>query len=92
MALISGVGHLATDQDLLKAEEGRKRLENGVVEITLPLTRQDIADMAGTVMETAIRTLSKFQKQHRFITVSAEPDVDKNVCIKNEQTKTRKIA
>ena len=28
-----------------------------------PLSRQDIADMAGTVLETAIRTLSKFQKQ-----------------------------
>ncbi len=35
----------------------------GAVRISLPLSRQDIADMAGTVVETAIRTLSKFQKQ-----------------------------
>jgi CRP-like cAMP-binding protein len=35
----------------------------GAVRITIPLSRQDIADMAGTVIETAIRTMSKFQKQ-----------------------------
>jgi CRP/FNR family transcriptional regulator len=35
----------------------------GAVRITVLLSRQDIADMAGTVIETAIRTLSKFQKQ-----------------------------
>jgi CRP/FNR family transcriptional regulator len=35
----------------------------GAVRITVPLSRQDIADMAGTVIETAIRTMSKFQKQ-----------------------------
>jgi len=35
--------------------------EDGVV-IELPLTRQDIAEMAGTTVETAIRTLSKFRK------------------------------
>jgi CRP-like cAMP-binding protein len=35
----------------------------GAVRINLPLSRQDIADMAGTVIETAIRTLSKFQRQ-----------------------------
>ncbi len=48
---------------LRMASTAGKRLDNGAVEITLPLSRQDIADMAGTVMETAIRTLSKFQKQ-----------------------------
>ena len=48
---------------LRMASTAGKRLENGAVEITLPLSRQDIADMAGTVMETAIRTLSKFQRQ-----------------------------
>jgi CRP-like cAMP-binding protein len=48
---------------LRMASTAGKRLEDGAVEITLPLSRQDIADMAGTVMETAIRTLSKFQKQ-----------------------------
>jgi CRP-like cAMP-binding protein len=35
----------------------------GAVRITIPLSRQDIADMAGTVIETAIRAMSKFQKQ-----------------------------
>ena len=35
----------------------------GAVRITVPLSRQDIADMAGTVLETAIRAMSKFQKQ-----------------------------
>lgn len=35
----------------------------GAVRITVPLSRQDIADMAGTVIETAIRAMSKFQKQ-----------------------------
>jgi CRP-like cAMP-binding protein len=40
-----------------------ERLADGSVRITVPLSRQDIADMAGTVVETAIRTMSKFQKQ-----------------------------
>jgi CRP/FNR family transcriptional regulator, nitrogen oxide reductase regulator len=40
-----------------------ERLEDGSVRLTAPLSRQDIADMAGTVVETAIRTMSKFQKQ-----------------------------
>ena len=35
----------------------------GAVRINLSLSRQDIADMAGTVIETAIRTLSGFQRQ-----------------------------
>lgn len=35
--------------------------EDGIV-IELLLTRQDIADMAGTTVETAIRTMSKFRK------------------------------
>jgi CRP/FNR family transcriptional regulator len=36
--------------------------EDGIV-IELPLTRQDIAEMAGTTVETTIRTLSKFRKK-----------------------------
>jgi len=36
--------------------------EEGIV-IELPLTRQDIAEMAGTTVETAIRTMSKFRKR-----------------------------
>jgi CRP-like cAMP-binding protein len=31
-------------------------------EIELPLTRQDIADMAGTTVETAIRVINRFKK------------------------------
>ena len=48
---------------LRMASASGERLEGGAVRITVPLSRQDIADMAGTVLETAIRTLSKFQKQ-----------------------------
>jgi CRP/FNR family transcriptional regulator, nitrogen oxide reductase regulator len=40
-----------------------ERLPDGSVRISVPLSRQDIADMAGTVVETAIRTMSKFQKE-----------------------------
>jgi CRP/FNR family transcriptional regulator len=45
------------------ANTAGERLEDGSVRISVPLSRQDIADMAGTVIETAIRALSKFQKQ-----------------------------
>ncbi|MCC7362134.1 MAG: Crp/Fnr family transcriptional regulator [Anaerolineales bacterium] len=31
--------------------------------LTIPLSRQDLADMAGTTLETAIRTLSRFSAQ-----------------------------
>ena len=48
---------------LRMASTAGERLQDGSVRISVPLTRQDIADMAGTVIETAIRTLSKFQKQ-----------------------------
>jgi CRP-like cAMP-binding protein len=48
---------------LRMASASGERLEGGAVRITVALSRQDIADMAGTVIETAIRTLSKFQKQ-----------------------------
>lgn len=34
----------------------------GSVLISVPLTRQEIADLSGTTIETAIRTMSKFQK------------------------------
>ena len=33
------------------------------VTIEMPLTRQDVADMTGTTVETAIRTMSKFRQQ-----------------------------
>jgi len=45
------------------ASTAGERTAEGAVRITIPLSRQEIADMAGTVLETAIRTVSKFQKQ-----------------------------
>jgi CRP-like cAMP-binding protein len=48
---------------LRMANTAGERMPGGAVRITVPLTRQDIADMAGTVVETAIRTMSKFQKE-----------------------------
>lgn len=45
------------------ASTAGERTPEGAVRITVPLSRQEIADMAGTVLETAIRTVSKFQKQ-----------------------------
>lgn len=38
------------------------RENGGAILIDLQLGRQDIADMAGTTIETAIRTMSRFQK------------------------------
>ncbi|MBN1136256.1 MAG: Crp/Fnr family transcriptional regulator [Anaerolineae bacterium] len=45
------------------ASTAGERAANGAVRITVPLSRQEIADMAGAVLETAIRTVSKFQKE-----------------------------
>jgi CRP-like cAMP-binding protein len=39
------------------------RADTAAVRITISLSRQDIADMAGTVLETAIRAMSKFQRE-----------------------------
>jgi CRP-like cAMP-binding protein len=45
------------------------------IQLQVPLTRSDIAEMAGTTTETAIRVLSKWQKdkivstEHHFITI-----------------------
>jgi CRP-like cAMP-binding protein len=45
---------------LLKlAERGGRATEEGML-ITLSLSRQDLADMSGTTLETAIRTISRF--------------------------------
>jgi len=48
---------------LRMASSAGERLDDGTVRISVPLSRQDIADMAGTVIETAIRAMSRFQKQ-----------------------------
>ncbi len=36
--------------------------------IELPLTRQDVADMTGTTVETAIRVMSKFRREELILT------------------------
>ncbi|CAG1772805.1 partial Transcriptional activatory protein AadR, partial [uncultured bacterium] len=36
--------------------------------IKLPLSRQDLADMTGTTIETAIRIMSKFRKEGLALT------------------------
>ena len=41
---------------------GRAEPDDGVL-ITIPLSRQDLANMAGTTLETAIRTMSRFRGQ-----------------------------
>jgi CRP/FNR family transcriptional regulator len=48
---------------LLKLGEtaGTDSSEGRVIE--MPLTRQDVADMTGTTVETAIRVMSKFRRQ-----------------------------
>ncbi len=47
---------------LLKLADKLGISEKGGVMINLPLTRQDMADMAGTTVETAIRVMSRFTK------------------------------
>jgi CRP-like cAMP-binding protein len=48
---------------LLKLADRTGRTEPGGTLITIPLSRQDLADMAGTTLETAIRTMSRFRSQ-----------------------------
>ncbi len=48
---------------LLKLSEKIGIEENGYLKIDFSLTRQEIAEMVGTTVETCIRTMSKFQKQ-----------------------------
>jgi CRP/FNR family transcriptional regulator len=48
---------------LLKLAEKAGSEEKGFRKIDFPLTRQEIAEMVGTTVETCIRSISKFQKQ-----------------------------
>lgn len=48
---------------LLKLSEKVGVKENSYTKIDFPLTRQEIAEMVGTTVETCIRSMSKFQKQ-----------------------------
>ena len=54
-------GRIATLLLELARKIGRK--ENGKYVINAPITRQDIAEMAGTTVETAIRIISKWKKE-----------------------------
>lgn len=59
----------------LLADSYGVRTKEGTV-LQVPLTRQDVAEMAGTTVESAIRTLSKWQKagwlssDHKTITIN----------------------
>jgi CRP/FNR family transcriptional regulator len=48
---------------LLKLADRVGRPDPAGTLITIPLSRQDLADMSGTTLETAIRTLSRFSQQ-----------------------------
>jgi CRP-like cAMP-binding protein len=45
------------------AERAGQRGENGTVFVGIALSRRDIADLVGTTVETAIRVMSRFQKE-----------------------------
>jgi CRP/FNR family transcriptional regulator len=53
---------------LLKLAERAGRPDPDGVLITIPLARQDLADMAGTTLETAIRTISRFRQNSWVVT------------------------
>jgi CRP/FNR family transcriptional regulator len=48
---------------LLRLAAGSGQSVGDGVMIEMPLTRQDVADMTGTTVETAIRTMSRFRQQ-----------------------------
>ncbi|GAB6065555.1 helix-turn-helix domain-containing protein [Aquifex pyrophilus] len=48
---------------LLELAEKAGEKKDGKIIIRLPLTRQDIAEMTGTTVETTIRVMSKWKKQ-----------------------------
>jgi CRP/FNR family transcriptional regulator len=43
-----------------------KETDEGYLVIEAPITRQDIAEMTGTTVETAIRIMSKWKKEGRI--------------------------
>lgn len=59
---------------MMLAESYGRPTESGTL-IDVPLTRQDIAEMAGTTVESTIRVVSKWQKSRlvatnsRFLTI-----------------------
>jgi CRP-like cAMP-binding protein len=55
----------------LKLGENLGQAEGGVIFIPLPLSRQDLADLTGTTLETSIRVMSRWGKEG---VVSTAPD------------------
>ncbi|MCX6551727.1 MAG: Crp/Fnr family transcriptional regulator [Acidobacteria bacterium] len=55
----------------IKLADEQGRTERGGVFIPVPLSRQELADMTGTTIETSIRIMSRWGKQH---TVHTEKD------------------
>lgn len=51
---------IAANLFILAESYGHRK--NGVLSLEVPLTRQEIAEMAGTTVESTIRTMSKWQK------------------------------
>ena len=63
---------------LLKlAEKTGEKNDQGEIEISMRLTKQDIAEMVGTTVETAIRVMSRFRKSGLI------KDVKGNIIIKD---------
>jgi len=52
----------------LKLADDRGRSDRGGIFIPLPLSRQEIADMTGTTIETCIRIMSRWGKQQIVLT------------------------
>jgi len=48
----------------LKLADERGRPDRGAIFVPLPLSRQEIADLTGTTIETCIRIMSRWGKQH----------------------------
>ncbi len=61
---------------LLKLSEKAGTDEEGFKKIAFHLTRQEIAEMVGTTVETSIRTMSKFQKEGMVRSSSGRVMVD----------------
>jgi CRP/FNR family transcriptional regulator, nitrogen oxide reductase regulator len=52
----------------LKLADNSGRPERGGVFVAMPLSRQELADLTGTTIETCIRIMSRWGKQHVLVT------------------------
>jgi CRP/FNR family transcriptional regulator len=57
---------------LLKLANSVGQASGAAIVIDMPLTRQDIAEMTGTTVESAIRVMSKFRKQGLIVSRSGK--------------------